>query len=1578
MKRKIIGSSVVLMMVFSLNLFANKPLTFEERVKAQEAIEKVYYNHRIWPKENPQPKPAFEKMVTKEQIEAKVTDYLKKSAALEKYWYRPIEANQLQAEMDRMAKGTKDPQTLNELFKALNDDPYLIAECLARPVLADRLIHNWYANDERFHRETREKAEKTKAFLTTENFCEATEAQYSKMTYKLEIPGQEENERQTREDRSIKLSDKEFAKMLTEISEKGKISGVIEKDDCFVILSTIMKNEVEMEIESLSFAKLSVDEFLKKEKAKNTPMQAETTKAYYMPVTKEEGCFDEWETTCLAVPNPRARHQAVWTGTEMIAWGGFEVNFSSIYSRAGGRYNPATNAWIATSTGNAPSGREWFSAVWTGTEMIVWGGYNSESMNSGGRYNPLSDSWIETTTIGAPLSRLAHTAVWTGSEMIVWGGWYGGVQPSNSGGRYNPLADSWIATSTTGAPLERANQTAIWTGTEMIVWGGYNGQNGVLYLNTGGRYNPSTESWTLISTSDEPFGNRIGHTAVWNGSVMIIWGGYNGNSRLSTGYLYNPIDNSWTETSAINAPSPRMTHTAVWTGTEMIVWGGSNYNNTGARYDPSTNSWIAISNVNAPSGRELHTAVWVGNEMIVWGGETNTGNTNTGGRYNPSSDTWIPTPSLESPSARSGHTAVWTGTEMIIWGGQGSASGGRYSPAIDSWTGVSTNEAPSGRFYSTAVWTGTEMIVWGGFVNHVGEVDTGGRYDPSNDTWQPTSTGTNVPIARYNHCAVWSGSEMIIWGGQMNATPYETNTGGKYDSLHDTWSPTSLVNCPEASYSHPAVWTGTEMIVWGGWNYWTPNTGGRYTPSSDTWTAVSTVNAPSAIESNTAVWTGTEMIVWGGWNSGPSMLNSGGLYNPQSDTWTNTSTIGAPDGRSGHTAVWTGSEMIVWGGSNDVAPLLSSGGRYNPLYDTWVSTATNNAPPRRVGHTAVWTGDRMVIWGGDGYDFALLSGGVYDLGSMVPPSIIGSSTNPCPSTSLSLSVPSIYSSYLWNLNGNPISGATFNNYVATVTGNYTVSVTDSIGCSETSETHAVTFIPCMENNSAMDIDSCGDSGVLIQWTAPTSWGDDGTGTRTFEVLREELPIASGLSESTLSYVDNAGDNGVSYLYQVRANNGIGNSATTDGATTMDFVCFWNIIYLIHGDFTEVTGDGDEYIEKGEKWSVPVVLYNEGNAPATNVQAVLSGNGMIVCNTPGYFGTISAWGDAICNYEFLVNTDFAPCGSDILFNLTEKTCTEKNQAGNNEYGIFSTTIGQFGSGVPTDLVIQPSTADSYVYQQTATTNYGTGTLMYAQARTGQARRSLVQFDISSIPSGSTINSATLELYATAVSGSQTLNVHRITGTWTETGVTWNTMPTLTSTADASIAGGTGAGWRIWDVLPVVQGWANGTNTNYGFIVKCNLETGLTAITYTFATKEYATTSLRPILRINYTPATSWNCDYVGSGVCSVPLPGEAAPGDTYENGQMWSEDKNTQSWPALAGATGYKLYRGVQSGLPNLLTADNDSCLRYNGANTSINISSDDPSLETGSFYWYLVVGTNGSGDGPAGNARIVNSGGSCP
>ena len=303
---------------------------------------------------------------------------------------------------------------------------------------------------------------------------------------------------------------------------------------------------------------------------------------------------------------------------------------------------------------------------------------------------------------------------------------------------------------------------------------------------------------------------------------MIIWGGLRLSvpvGMLGDGAQYDPVADQWTSISFIGAPTPRMQFAAVWTGTEMIFWGGNRIYpgaamlGDGARYNPTTNTWSPISAVGTPAGRFQATAVWTGTEMIVWGGSDGSAMLNSGARYNPSTDTWQTVSSVNAPEGRRYHSAVWTGNRMIVWGGRDENpysillnTGAAYDPLTDTWATLPLTDAPAPRYNHTANWTGTEMIVWGGKANIAGAfvfTNSGGRFNPSTGTWQATTSTCAIP-ARTQHTTVWSGTELLIWGGDAVYAPV---LGGKFDSLAGYWTPMTITNQPQLRYNATAVWT---------------------------------------------------------------------------------------------------------------------------------------------------------------------------------------------------------------------------------------------------------------------------------------------------------------------------------------------------------------------------------------------------------------------------------------------------------------------------------------------------------------------------------------------------------------------------------------------------------------------------------------------------------------------------------------------------------------------------------------------------------------------------------------------------
>ena len=333
--------------------------------------------------------------------------------------------------------------------------------------------------------------------------------------------------------------------------------------------------------------------------------------------------------------------------------------------------------------------------------------------------------WVTSAAADAPSATIGPAGVWTGQQLLVWGGNLGAGIDSGSGAGYRPDLDTWQAIAGTNAPAARDQHTAVWSGQEMIVWGGAAAGN---FVNTGARFNPSNQVWTALATSGAP-GGRVGHVAAWTGSRMVVWGGRNSVGVLGDGAAYDPVADQWTALPTVNAPSPRFDATIVFTGSRLLVWGGQDQSgklNTGAQLILAGGvpvNWVAINSFTPPSARSGHSAVWTGQAMLVWGGQGGGSYLADGAAFDPIANVWSPLSTTNAPTARSAHTAVWTGQEMLVFGGEAYAGtladGAAYDPAAARWRALSGVGNPQARSSAVAAWTGSALLVFGGLAGGV-------------------------------------------------------------------------------------------------------------------------------------------------------------------------------------------------------------------------------------------------------------------------------------------------------------------------------------------------------------------------------------------------------------------------------------------------------------------------------------------------------------------------------------------------------------------------------------------------------------------------------------------------------------------------------------------------------------------------------------------------------------------------------------------------------------------------------------------------------------------------------------------
>ncbi len=1168
-----------------------------ERLRYELELARVYAGHGT--KKAAAGSSVAEPVMTTEELEAKLDRELKMTDALMKRWGESISEADLQTEYERMLRHTNDPAQLKRLFHALDDDSNVIARCLIQPILVRRQLYKKYWWDPEIHSATRRTAEEELGSQDGSGGLLMFSGERTVTEYRLDhgehAPRIEfENGAQVRY-----LDQAAWDAMLAGLDRRWGISGTKAADS-----------------QALPVLQFSPLEEQKEYFWASTILERDSTHLKMANSTWWKETFSDWwsdHSSDFSVDAPTIQHRIELRRPEASA-----QPISLKADRA------VSSAWYTLAAGdsNTPSARDQHTAVWTGTQMIVWGGTNgTQNFKSGGVYDPGTDSWSPTSEgTNCPTARVGHSAAWLSTRMAIWGGWDGSSNYYATGSKYNPSTDAWNAITTTGAPLARRDHVGVAFdgGNTLYVWGGRT--TTTLGTQSGGQLVGATwYDWT--PETNTPSGRNHALAVVdSNYGDIFVWGGNEGTGWVNDGGVYQNND-GWYDVPSTGAPSARFGETGVVSGHQCtfddraIIWGGydsfasPHQLDSGGVYSlaGAGGAWDGATPIdaNTPSGRYNHTAVMDTtsesdidiDRMIVWGGETSAGVTNTGGILNLCNDSWVATDTSDSdlPSARSQHTAVWTGEAMLVWGGSGSTYYADGAAFTYCWGAPTTTQRPAVDDESECDASGLrvrwgDVIDWNDhdfhrrveivrdgsviasdldfsdysyldttaganqshdyqvrFVNSCGlSVDTASRSGV--DVASSNPVVTVVPTADdADGCAIGSGIDITWpqdpddWGDNGHGTrQYRV---WRWDALNGWVAQGSKLDYGTTTY-HDA--TATPSMSYGYRvkyiNGCTDTTDSPQTPLvSD-----SAGNAPGGIDPITAqdadscdysgnliTWS-QDPYDWGDDDDGTRQ------YRVRRST----------DGGATWSAVGSllpyGTTSYVDGGANSDQETL-----YQVRYKNGCGYSTDSASAASTDIVTPAAPTVTVNSSSDDPDYCV-DGGVVISWQQDADTWCDNGTGP--------------RTYDVLRDGSPIQtgiayGTTSYTDTSGVNGtryNYAVRYNNTNGLSTTTSGTPGNDRPIapttLANNTATDPDLCDSAGVLVSWaTDPDgNWGDGHDGTRTYDVLREGTPIQTGIAYGTTSFTDTTGAGATSYSYQVRYTNGCGLSSTTTGDSAADF------------------------------------------------------------------------------------------------------------------------------------------------------------------------------------------------------------------------------------------------------------------------------------------------------------------------------------------------------------------------------------------------------------------------------------------
>ncbi len=328
----------------------------------------------------------------------------------------------------------------------------------------------------------------------------------------------------------------------------------------------------------------------------------------------------------------------MWTGHEMVIWSGavpLVPSRSGVEAVDGGAaFDPDSGQWRMIAA--APIAARYAAVtMWTGTEMVVWGGLDRLNLfNDGAAYNPTTDTWRKIAD--APLAPAAYaSAVWTGAQMLVFGGittaTTGGLTGStNKGAAYDPVANTWKTLPNLPDPSWSPTQQLVWTGTSVVTAIAKEpdmsqSPNDASQDNTLkpqvkiASLTPDANHWVVIGTGTEAGQYLIAIASNASGlqAGQILTTGTFGTSTEILDSNGRPLRTLPDRPDTIKVDGLQTT-TPIWTGQELLLWSGGYH---GIAFNPQTGTWRTIPGGDIVTRRDA-AIVWTRSCLIGWGGSS--------------------------------------------------------------------------------------------------------------------------------------------------------------------------------------------------------------------------------------------------------------------------------------------------------------------------------------------------------------------------------------------------------------------------------------------------------------------------------------------------------------------------------------------------------------------------------------------------------------------------------------------------------------------------------------------------------------------------------------------------------------------------------------------------------------------------------------------------------------------------------------------------------------------------------------------------------------------------------------------